>query len=188
MKVLGIVGSPRLGSNTEDVVAEALHVLEVEGIQTELVRLRDLDVGPCKGCLSCEKLGECSQDDDFNALFQRMVDSDGFIIGSPVYCSGPTADVMALIQRASFVARTTRPFDHKVGGPVVVARRSGKNFTLAQLLFFFMYVGMIVPGSNNWNGVLGGEPGAALQDRRGMETVRYFARNIAWTLKRTAGS
>ena len=186
VKVLGIVGSPRLGGNTETAVGEALRVLrEEEGFETELIRLRDYQINPCKGCLACTRLRRCAQDDDFVSVFGRMVESDGFILGSPVYCCAPTADILALLQRASFLARTIRPFDRKVGGPIVVARRSGKNLVIAQLLMFFMYVGMIVPGSDNWNGLFGGDLGAVERDHQGLETIRRFARNLAWTLRKT---
>ena len=44
----------------------------------------------------------------------------------------------------------------------------------AELLFFFLYHGMVVPGSVYWNVGFGKEPGEVLSDEEGMNTVRQF--------------
>ena len=44
IRIVGIVGSPRIGGNTERLVSEALRVAEEEGAQTELVRLADKEI------------------------------------------------------------------------------------------------------------------------------------------------
>jgi multimeric flavodoxin WrbA len=72
-----------------------------------------------------------------------------------------------------------------VGGPIAVARRAGQNFTLAQLLFFFLHQGMIVPGSTYWNMSVGREPGDVLGDEEGLRTMRNFGENVAWLLRKT---
>jgi len=188
VKVVGIVGSPRKGGNTERLVAEALKTVEAEGIETELIPLRDLEIKPCDACVSCRKLGRCKIKDDFEPVYQKMLAADGIIVGSPVYFSAPTPNVLALLQRAGYVAGSTgRPFERKVGGPITVARRAGQNFALAQLLFFFLHQGMIVPGSTYWNIAFGREPGEVENDAEGMRTIRNFAANVAWTLTKTRG-
>ena len=77
-----------------------------------------------------------------------------------------------------------RVFEDKVGGPIVVARRAGQNFTFAQLLFFFMITGMIVPGSTYWNVAFGREKGEARDDEEGIRTVRNFGKKVAWLAKK----
>lgn len=186
MKVLGIVGSPRKGGNTERLITEALAVIREEGMETEMIRLRDLRIEPCDGCQACRQLRRCHIEDDFALVFEKMVEANGFVVGSPVYFSGPTPNILALLHRAGYVSMAVgRPFERKVGGPLVVARRAGQNFALAQLLFFFLHQGMIVPGSTYWNVAFGRQPGDVESDQEGMETIRNFARNLAWTLRRT---
>jgi len=73
---------------------------------------------------------------------------------------------------------------NKVGGPIVVARRAGKNFTFAQLMFFFMIHEMIVPGSTYWNVAFGRGKGEVEKDEEGVKTIKNFARNIAWLVKK----
>jgi multimeric flavodoxin WrbA len=67
---------------------------------------------------------------------------------------------------------------------MVVARRAGKNFTFAQLLFFFMISGMIVPGSTYWNVAFGREKGDVLKDNEGIMTARNFGKKVAWLARK----
>jgi multimeric flavodoxin WrbA len=180
---IGIVGSPRHGGNTERLVGEALATLEASGAKTELIRLGGREIKPCEACLSCRKTGRCVIDDDFEVVYDRMVAADAIIVGSPVYFGSPTPNILALLHRAGYVAQSAgRPFERKIGGPIVVARRAGQNFTLAQLMFFFLHQGMIVPGSTYWNIAFGREPGEVENDEEGMRTVRKFAENVGWLL------
>jgi multimeric flavodoxin WrbA len=185
MRVVGIVGSPRPNGNTERAVREALDSVAKDGIEIELVRLAGLAIAPCDGCAACRQSGECHIQDDFIGVYEKMTAAHGIVIGSPVYFSGPNAAVMALIQRAGYVAQATgRPFERKVGAPITVARRAGHNFALAQLLFFFLHQGMIVPGSSYWSIAFGREPGEVETDQEGMLTLRNLGANLAWTLRR----
>jgi len=184
--IIGIVGSPRVEGNTEKLVVEALKAAsEEEGVQTELIRLAGKEIKPCDACLSCRKTGECHINDDFQEIFEKMVKADGIILASPVYFGSATPQMMALIDRAGFVSGARgRVFENKVGGPLVVARRAGQNFTFAQLLFFFLHQGMIVPGSTYWNIAFGREKGEVLGDQEGLRTVRNFAKKIVWLIKK----
>ena len=77
-----------------------------------------------------------------------------------------------------------RAFENKVGGAIVVARRAGHNFTLAQLLFFFLHQGMIVPGSTYWNIAFGREKNEVINDDEGMQTMKDFAQKMIWLIKK----
>jgi len=187
IKVVGIVGSPRAEGNTELLVREALRAAEEQGAEVEVITLWDKEIKPCDACLSCRKTKECRIKDDFPQIFEKMVGADGIIIGSPVYFGSATPQVKALIDRAGYlsVARG-RVFENKVGGPLVVARRAGQNFTLAELLFFFLHQGMIVPGSIYWNIAFGRERGEVMKDDEGVKTVRTFGERLVWLIKKVA--
>jgi hypothetical protein len=49
---------------------------------------------------------------------------------------------------------------------------------------FFLINDKIVPGSTYWNMVFGHAPGEAASDEEGMRTVRRFAENVAFLIKR----
>ncbi|MCS7119720.1 MAG: flavodoxin family protein [Nitrososphaerota archaeon] len=183
--IVGIVGSPRIGGNTEIFVSEALKAAQAEGAETELLRLCDKEIRPCDGCFSCRRTGECQIKDDFQQVFEKMVKADGIILASPVYVGSSTPQIKALIDRAALVSGAKgRILENKVGGAMVVARRAGHNFTFAELLFFFLHQGMIVPGSTYWNIAFGREKGDVLKDEEGLRTAANFGKKIVWLIKK----
>jgi multimeric flavodoxin WrbA len=186
MKVVAICGSPRPKGNTYHLLQEAIRVLNQQGIETEYISLHDKNISPCVACEKCsEDKNRCAQEDDFNALYEVMAKADGLIVGSPVYFGSATPNVMALLDRAGYVARKgDNIFARKVGSPIVVARRAGVTFTYAQLMYFFMIMGMVMPGSTYWPIAYGRERGEVLKDEEGMKTITALAENIAWLLKK----
>lgn len=188
IRILAIVGSPRIGGNTELLASEALKAAAEDGAETMMIRLAEREVKPCDACLSCRSSRECRIRDDFQEIFDRMVEADGIILATPVYFGSATPQIMALVDRAGYlsVARG-RVFENKVGGAIVVARRAGQNFTLAQLLFFFLHQGMIIPGSTYWTIAFGREKGDVLKDVEGVNTVRNMAKRMVWLIKRIKG-
>ena len=174
-----------MNGNTERFLAEALRAAEGEGMNTEMIRLAGKRVTPCDGCLSCRETKECRIKDDVGPIFEKMVQADGIILASPVYFGSATPEIMALVHRVGYLSGSRgRVFENKVGGAMVVARRAGQNFTLAQLLFFFLQQGMIVPGSTYWNIAFGREKGEVEKDEEGLKTAKNFGKKMAWLIKR----
>ena len=190
MKVLGVSGSPRSGGNTDILVNTALDVLAETGIQTEFLSLADRPIKPCVACAGCVKseTARCVQEDPaFEGVIDKFIQSDGVLIGSPVYFGSATPQTMALLDRVGYVSRANNNFlRRKVGAALVVARRAGQNFTFAQLNYFFLISEMIVPGSTYWNIAFGREKGEVKQDNEGLDTVRRLAENMAWLMKKLA--
>ncbi|MBA7479943.1 2-amino-4-deoxychorismate dehydrogenase [subsurface metagenome] len=185
MKVIGIVGSPRKNGNTEMLTAHTLRAIAEEGLDTELICLAGLDIRPCNACMVCREEERCSIEDDLFPIYLKMKEADGIILASPVYYASVTALIKGLMERAGYLARHNgEPFSRKVGGPLVVARRAGHNFALAQLTFWFQILGMVVPGSTYWNVALGREKGEVQNDEEGMKTVWNFGKNVAWAVKK----
>ncbi|MDV2481216.1 flavodoxin family protein [Methanoculleus sp. Wushi-C6] len=182
--VLLLCGSPRLEGNTAQVLRECAKVLESEGLKTETVLLAETRILSCTACGLC-KSGECALDDGLNEIIAKIREADGFIVGTPVYFGTARGDVMAALQRIGMVSMASDNFlSRKVGGPIAVARRGGHTATIQELLMFYLINDMIVPGSTYWNMVFGHAPGEALNDEEGMRTVRRFAGNVAFLIKR----
>ncbi len=184
MKIIGIVGSPRIGGNTETLTQIALDEISGEGLETELISLAGKKIEPCDACASCRTTLRCHIKDDFEAIYAKMIEADGIILATPVYFGAATPQMVALLSRCYVRRGEGRPFENKVGGPIIVARRAGHNFTFAQLMFFFMIQGMIVPGSTYWNIAFGRERGEVTKDEEGVRTVRNFAKKLAWLAKK----
>ena len=183
VKAIAIVGSPRQNGNTEILSRHALKAIEEEGVDTELIRLADLDIKPCTACMVCKSEESCPIDDDLWPIYTRMKEADAIILASPVYFGSATAQIKALMDRAGYIAYWNgRVFGGEVGGPLVVARRAGKNFTAAH--YWFHILGFFMPGSTYWNVAFGREKGEVEQDEEGMRTAWNFGKNIAFLVKK----
>ena len=182
MKVVGIGGSPRKGGNTEALVRVALKEIRKAGLKTELISLAGKKIAPCDGCRGCVETGKCHIKDDFDPILAKMLKAEGIILATPVYFGAATPQIVSLLSRCYKL--DDKALKNKVGGPIVVARRAGQNFTFAQLMFFFMLHEMIVPGSTYWNIGFGREKGEVLKDKEGVKTIKNFAQNMAWLIKK----
>ena len=99
MRILGIIGSPRIGGNTETLVDEVLAGAKEAGASIEKILLNNLNINPCQACNSCRKTGNCMHKDDMVDLLDKMVESDGWVLGTPIYWWGPTAQFKAFLDR-----------------------------------------------------------------------------------------
>lgn len=185
MKAIGIVGSPRKNGNTEILTEHTLKAIEEEGLETELVRLAGLDIRPCNACMVCKEEERCPIGDDLIPIYEKMKGADAIILASPVYYSSANALTKAFMERVGYISRTQRAFAGKVGGPLVVARRAGKNFAFAELLLWFHIMEIIMPGSTYWNVAIGGrEKGEVQGDEEGLATAWHFGKNVASLVKK----
>jgi len=192
MKVVAFNGSPRKGGNTAQAIEVVLKELEKEGIQTEMIQIGGEPINSCKACFKCAKNQDkhCSiTDDKLNLYIDKILESDGVIIGSPTYFSNVSSGVKAFIERAGMVAKVNGDmYKRKVGAAVVVARRAGAVHVFSSINYFFFISQMIVPGSNYWNLGFGLNPGEVMKDEEGLNTFRTLGANMAWLLKKIGAS
>ena len=185
MKALGIVGSPRKGGNTEYATNLALQTLAKEGIETELVTLAGKTIMPCIACGACASSETCSHKDDFMPIYWKMREADAIILATPVYMSSATALIKGLMERAGLISRSNgRPFKGKAGGPIVVGRRGGHNFTFAQMNYWYQILEFYMTGASYWTMALGKAIGEVENDAEGKETIVSFAENLAYLMKK----
>ena len=184
MKAVGIVGSPRKEGNTEVLTKHTLKAIEEEGLDTELISLAGLDIRPCNACMVCREEERCPIDDDLLPIYSKIKEADAVILASPVYYSAATALLKAFMERTGYISGRRRVFEGKVGGPLVVARRAGQNFTFAQIMYWFHILGFFMPGSTYWNIAFGREKGEVKEDEEGLRTAWNFGKNIAFLAKK----
>ena len=98
-QVLGIVGSPRRGGNTDILVDEVLRGAKEAGASVEKILLGRMDIGHCRACDHCRKTGACIQQDDMPELLKKMERSEIYVFGTPVYFMGPSAQLKTFIDR-----------------------------------------------------------------------------------------
>jgi len=188
MKAIAITGSPRKNGNTEILAKYTLDAIKAEGLATELISLAGLDIQPCIACSVCSEEERCPIEDDLLPIYQKMKEADAIILASPVYFGSATSQIKSLMDRTGTIAkRNNNPFEGKVGGALVVARRAGQNFTFAQLNYWFQILGLYVPGSTYWNIAFGNQKGEVEQDEEGLKTAYNFGKNIAFLVKKVRG-
>jgi multimeric flavodoxin WrbA len=99
VNIIGFVGSPRVGGNTETLVAEILRGAASAGATVEQVALNKLDISPCQGCDACRQKGRCRIQDDMQPLYDKLFAADAIVLGTPIYCWGPSAQTKAFLDR-----------------------------------------------------------------------------------------
>ena len=103
-EILGIVGSARPWGNSELVVRQALQGARAEGAKAQMVRLTDLYLEPCTGCMRCVIGGKpCRLDDDMSWLIEAIRSADGLVLAAPTYFLGPAAVVKLVLDRLLMV-------------------------------------------------------------------------------------
>ena len=113
VRVLGIVGSPRRQGNTETLVDEVLRGAQEAGAQTEKVILNELEIAPCQACETCLETWNCAQQDDMVTILAQMQRSQVWVLGTPVYWWGPSAQFKLFLDRwyaTDFLPQDRTPF------------------------------------------------------------------------------
>ncbi len=188
MKVIAFNGSVRKEGNTSILLKLVLDELKAEGIETELYSLAGKPIQGCTACYKCfeKKDKRCNVEKDIvNECIQKMVESDGILLGSPTYFADVSAGMKALIERCGMVGRANADlYSRKVGAAVVAVRRAGGIHVFNSLNYFFTISGMIIPGSSYWNLGIGRQPGEVNNDAEGVQTMKNLGKNMAWLLKK----
>ena len=188
MKALGIAGSPREGGNSVIITNHALKAMAEEGVETELLSLAGLTIFPCTACGACEKEERCPIEDDLMPIYEKMKAADAIILTTPVYFGSATALVKGLMERTGWVLRNSgRTFKGKVGGPLVVARRGGLTFTLAQMNYWFQTLEFYMTGVSHWNIAVGRAKGEVANDKEGMDAAWKLGKSLTDLMKAVSG-
>ena len=184
MKVLMLNGSPRTSGNIALALHEMEKVFEENGVEYETILLGKMDIRGCMACETCRKTGKCVFDDIVNEIAKKFEESDGLVIGSPVYYGSANGTLMSALQRLFYSTHFDKSL--KVGASVVSARRSGCTATFDELNKFFTLSNMPVATSQYWNNIYGWEPGEGDVDDEGKQVMRVLARNMVFLMKSIA--
>lgn len=113
-KVLMIDGSRRK-RNTYNILLRIEKLLKTHDIEVEILNLFDYELKDCVGCEKCITKKGCSLTDDMPVLMQKIMDSDGVVLSSPVYMSSVTSKFKTFADRT--VAWVHKP--ETAGKPVM---------------------------------------------------------------------
>lgn len=189
MKVLGISSSARKDGNTATLINRVFEALNSAGIETGLVQLAGKVIEPCKACWACGGQGNCvHRNDSFREIFEKMKEADGILLGSPVYSANVSANMQALLERASVVCDMNPGlFTRKAGAAVTAARRGGALQAIDAMNHFFLNHEMYVAGSTYWNMGYGQMPGDVEKDKEALANMDNLGQHMACLLKALEG-
>ena len=185
--ILGICGSPRKMA-TDHVLGEALKMLEERGFQTSLFSVRGKNISPCKHCDYCLKNKECIVKDDMHQLYPLLRDAKGFVIATPVYNGGLSAQTKVIIDRTrATLAADPKALRGKPGMAIAVGgdRMGGQELAIQQIHTFYILNGMM-PISG---GFFGANLGATFWSKDTLDGVKEDAegfRSLRKTVKKFA--
>lgn len=130
MKTVLAINSSKRKKNTYGVLEEIAEALEPSGVNTDIVNLFEHDIRCCIGCEQCLAQGRCVVDDDMAALIDRMKQTDGIIVSSPVYAyqvSGKLKDfidrTMLIIHRPVLTGKPALGVSTTMGAPFAPVRK-----------------------------------------------------------------
>ncbi len=137
-RVLAVMGSPRLGGNTDVLLTEVGRGVENAGGAFEMIRIKDGAIRECTGCHVCWTGKACSKKDAMIDFYPKIAASDVLVFGTPVYWYGPTALMKAFVDRFVFFnCDANRPSIRGKSAALVIPYEEDSPDTAALVIDFF---------------------------------------------------
>ncbi|QOR36318.1 flavodoxin family protein [Clostridium sp. 'deep sea'] len=100
MKVIAFAGSPRINGNSDLLLNECLKAAREKGAEVEKIYLDLKVISPCKACDFCRSNGhKCIINDDMQLIYRKLQEADVWIIATPIYWWGPSAQLKLMVDR-----------------------------------------------------------------------------------------
>jgi len=151
LRVLGIMGSPRIKGNTDLLLGEALKGAQSEGAEVEKIIVDKLKIAPCREYYGCLRDGNCVIRDDMDDIYPKLLDADSLIVASPMFFYGLTSQLKALIDRCQslwarkYILKQDLPDSARKGAFIAVGATRGEQLFDGSILtvkYFFQTIGV----------------------------------------------
>ena len=176
MRVTIINGSPALSGSTAKCVRYLETLFKEDDVETVVLKLPN-DIKHCVNCRKCKERNEpCLSDGYIRFVSEIIENSDGLIIGSPVYYYSITSQLQAFITRLCY----SRPhiLEHKLCSFFSVSRRTGNTNCFDQMMKVFQMHNAIMVGGNYVNEIYGDNPEELQYDKEGMLSLKMIEKNF----------
>lgn len=167
-------------SNTAALMQESVKIMAEQGIESEMVRIADKHI---KATVSPDE-----KDDDWPGIFQKVLDSDIVVIGSPIWIGNMSSLACKLLERiyAHSGERNDKGqyiYYGRVGGCVVTGNEDGGKHVTRDILYGMQHVGFAIPPQVDayWVGEAGPGPSYMAAGRDNEFTQRNI-RTLSWNL------
>ncbi|MFC1839473.1 flavodoxin family protein [Thermodesulfobacteriota bacterium] len=182
LKLIGISGSPRIGSTDYAVKTALSYAEERYQVETDYFSVNKKTINFCLHCDFCvRKKQGCVHKDDLTDLYPILEQADAWILGSPVYQGAISGQLKTILDRLkASVARKKAIFAEKAGAGLAVGgdRIGGQEPVLQTIIDFYIINEMIPVGGGSFGANLGmtvwskdKKAEGAEADEEGMKTI-----------------
>lgn len=182
LKIIGISGSPRIGSTDYAVKAALSYAEDKYDIETDYFSAHKKQINFCIHCDFCvRKKQGCIHKDDMNELYPKLEQADAWILGSPVYQGAISGQLKTILDRLrASVAKKKTIFAGKAGAGLAVGgdRIGGQEPVIKTIIDFFIINEMIPVGGGSFGANLGmtiwskdKKAGGTEADEEGLKTI-----------------
>jgi len=100
MKVVCLLGSPRVKGNSATIARHVCEIAEQRGADIQVFILNKMSYKGCQGCMKCKtELERCILEDDLTSALDAVRDADALILATPVYIGEVTSQLKTFIDR-----------------------------------------------------------------------------------------
>jgi hypothetical protein len=112
--ILGLVGSPRKGKNTDLLVHSVLDGTKDAGAKITKIYLNDLKIKPCQACKKHPAPKYCFYNDGMSKLYKLFESVDGIVLGTPAYYEKISSQVKLMIDRCNCLSQIKKSVNGKL--------------------------------------------------------------------------
>ncbi len=102
MKILILMGSPRIHGNTAELCKHFMEELKVQNADVQYIELEKMAINPCKECYICQDTAGvygCAQKDDMTEIAEKILWADTIILATPIFAWYCTSKMKAVLDR-----------------------------------------------------------------------------------------
>lgn len=168
-------------SNTEELLDIVLTHLKNFGINTEKIRLADLNINHGS---------HTDMKDDFGGVLKKIAESDIVIFATPIHWGQPSSIMQKIIERLNQIddeyleSEKDTVLKHKVAGMVITGHEDGAQHVIGSLANALMWYGFVIPpeSATYWVGESGAKFSDDVEDRRKNKYTQRTAKEMAKNL------
>ncbi len=97
--IVSFCGSPRRNGNTDVLLERVVSGAKDAGARVDEIWLRDVKMSPCLEIYGCQKTGRCAINDDFQAIYDKIIAARGIIVASPIFFYSVSAHTKIFMDR-----------------------------------------------------------------------------------------
>ena len=186
--ILILSGSPRKGSNTDQLVDAFIKGAEGSGKTVTLFRVAEMKIGGCLGCCYCfSHDGKCVLKDDMSQISEALRYADTVVLASPIYFANVSSQLKAAIDRTyanksamppkQVIIMGGKPDPWKKGALLLTCASPNTEIAESAIVMYKAFVnhggredgGVIVAGGINEWGAIAGKPVLKQAEKLGRE-------------------